>query len=325
MGAAASSSNISSISNQMSINDQEACLATQVVIVTNGNVSLLNDTVGGGVWANNTNASNVANCQFNTQISAVAKAIADQTANSSANANLPVAADWAISNSSNVVDLQNDIEMSVNETCGSTQNVAVTNGSFVLNCSHIDGVVDVNSTNSSNSLACVMDLQQQADEEGDSSQTATAKATNTSILLVLAILAFCVFVMIFPMLAGRAALSTAAAPGKAAGKASEIASARLATATAAFARAQALNNAMRMQGLQAMNDARVAQLQRVASQPVPVMPVPAFYPAAPAPVTPVAFPAPPISAPALPAAAPISVPAPVTSIAASVPALASAR
>lgn len=243
MGAAASSTNQSFITNNTSINDSEACNTSQLVYVNNGPVTVLNSGIEGNLTINSTDATEEANCNFNTQITALAKATADQTADSSADTGLPVALDFAMSDSSNVVNLQNNIEMAVNSACGAQQTVTVSNTSVVLNGDVVKGAADINQTNSAVNSTCVMDLVQQSSEVAQATQTASATATNTDLGMLLLIIGAVLLGGILVLGVGKAIFKAVfkapASAASAVGKSGTTASQRLANAQAQLAAAKA--------------------------------------------------------------------------------------
>jgi hypothetical protein len=191
MGAAISqASNTANLTNNVSMNDSATCAATQVVDVANAPVSITNTTVKGDTTVNGTKAGQDAQCALQVAMGAQAKNQADQATQQKTSAGPALA--WAQSGSNNVLNLQNDIEMSVSATCGAQQSVTVKNQAIVLNGNVFDGNLSLNGTDASQNFSCTQDLDQQA-AAGNSSdqtnkQTTTAHVSIAGALLILAVL-----------------------------------------------------------------------------------------------------------------------------------------
>lgn len=214
MGAQSSSTNYADISNNIGVNYAASCDASQVVAVHNGTINVAN-TKCGTLKIDTVTMSSTQNCTFNTKISAIAKATADQTASSKADAGLPAAADYVSSDSSNVVDLQNNIEMAINTACGSQQTLTVDNAAIVLNGDLVDGICDLGNTTASQNSTCVMDLDMQLSASGQSAQTATSTAENTDPAVLLILLGVLLVGAVIFLGGGKAVWNAITAPARA--------------------------------------------------------------------------------------------------------------
>jgi hypothetical protein len=234
MGAAFSGSNqTSNETNNISMNDTMACQATQVVTVSNGPVTIINSTFKGQTSVNETHAGQNAQCSFQVAMGAQAKNLADQTTQQKTSAG-PAGA-WAQSQSNNVVDLQNDIEMSIDATCGASQTTTVENQAIVINGDTFYGDVSLNGTDASQNFACTMDLSQQADA-GNTSDQSTKQKTTAHIGLAGALVIISIALVILACVFGvpLAMMKAPAAVAKSIGSGPAAAAKRLAGAQAAL-------------------------------------------------------------------------------------------
>lgn len=202
MGANASAINTATVANNTSVNSQSACAAAETVNITNGPVTIINSKCK-SLDINSITSGVQSNCTFNTQVAATAKATADQVANAKADSGLPVAADFVSSSSANIVNLQNNIEMSLNATCGAQQNETITNGPIVLNGDYIDGPCTINNTSNSVNLMCAFNMHASTNEAGSTQQSSTAIAENTDLSFLLIIAAVALVGLIVLLGGGR--------------------------------------------------------------------------------------------------------------------------
>ena len=197
MGAAISTAtNISNISNNTSINSSQNCSAAQTVDVVNGNLQF------GLVECAQVNIEAVtnkqtANCKLSTNISAFSKAIADQAASSKAAAqNLSGAGMISDSDTTNVVNIQNQIAMAMQSNCGASQNTKIRNKSLKVGTIRSKGACTIAGADVDQSFTCVDDMAAQASADGSTNQTATSSAQAGSTLATL-IIAIIIMVVIF--------------------------------------------------------------------------------------------------------------------------------
>ena len=197
MGAAISTAtNISNISNNTSINSSQNCSAAQTVDVVNGNLQF------GLVECAQLNIEAVtnkqtANCKLSTNISAFSKAIADQAASSKAAAqNLSGAGMISDSDTTNVVNIQNQIAMAMQSNCGASQNTKIRNKSLKVGTIRSKGACTIAGADVDQSFTCVDDMAAQASADGSTNQTATSSAQAGSTLATL-IIAIIIMVVIF--------------------------------------------------------------------------------------------------------------------------------
>jgi hypothetical protein len=237
MGAAQSNaSNTANETNNISMNDNMACQATQVVNVGYGPVSVINSTFKDSFTANGVTAGQNASCSMQASMGAAAKNQADQATQQKTSAGPALA--WSQSNSNNTINLQNNIEMSINATCGASQTTTVQTQAIVLNGDTFYGPVSLNDTNASQNFSCVLDLAQQADAGNTSSQTNKQK-TSSHISAAFAMVLIVVLLVIFAVIFG-APLMMMKAPAKIAtsiGSGPKAAATRLAAAKTALAEA----------------------------------------------------------------------------------------
>jgi hypothetical protein len=200
MGAAISTaSNTSNISNNTSINSTQNCSAASTLDVVNesltfGLVECKQVNIGG------VSDKQTANCNLSTNISAFSKAIADQAASSTAAAqNLSGAGVISSADTSNVVNVQNQIAMAMQSNCGASQNTKVRNKSFSVGTIRSLGACSIAGTDVDQSFACVDDISAQASADASTNQTAKSSAQDGSnfatflivIIILVAIFFFC--------------------------------------------------------------------------------------------------------------------------------------
>jgi hypothetical protein len=196
----ASSENYANLSANTNVAVNESCSAQQSILaqpetIVIGTIKCDDQQIG------NVTVAQQATCQNQQQVSILSKVVADQTANSIARNQFPSSLfSQAIAESSNFVDVQNNVAAIMQSTCNNAQNVTV--GKRSLNVGAITGkTCDIFNTDITQNSICLQNIQADITNSTETNQTATATASNgidlgQLLALLLVLLLFIVLIIL---------------------------------------------------------------------------------------------------------------------------------
>lgn len=200
MGAANSavaiSTNIAKISQNTNVSSQLACNNSQVINVDGSTITVGNVNCSGKFIAGNIQATSVATCNQYQDIAVTSKVTADQMAASVAKSGIGVF-DSATANSSNYIDVQNNLTTIMASSCINSQDISI--GKRIFTAGNITGRdCEIFNDNFSQNAACVQTLKADITNSSDIKQTADSKATAGLDLgdIIALLIAICVMIVL---------------------------------------------------------------------------------------------------------------------------------
>ena len=169
----ATSSNIAKISQNTNVSSQLACNNSQVVNVDQDTITVGNVNCG-TFKAGNISATSVATCNQYQDIAVTSKVTADQLASSLAKSGIGIF-DSAIANSSNYIDVQNNLTTIMASSCINSQKINI--GKRIFTAGNITGQdCEIFNDNFSQNAACIQTIKADITNSSDIKQTADSKA-----------------------------------------------------------------------------------------------------------------------------------------------------
>jgi len=189
------STNIAKISQNTNVSSQQSCNNSQVinvapVTVQVGNINCKDFKLG------NVTASSVATCDQYQDVAVTAKVTADQLAQSLAKTGIGLF-DSALANSSNYIDVQNNMSVIIASSCINSQDISI--AARILTAGNITGEqCDIFNSNFTQNAACIQTIKADITNSTDVKQTADSKAIAGLDIgdLIALIIAMCVMVVI---------------------------------------------------------------------------------------------------------------------------------
>jgi hypothetical protein len=175
----ATSTNILKMSNTTNISSTQNCYNSQVTEIDTTNVRITNTSCDGKVTINNFAASFAASCQQNLDISVLVKNVLDQQATSKATTsglafNL---FNNSIANSTNIMDVQNNIGCAINANCANSQRNVIKDRVVVVDGLNSNSDCEINNIGITAQMACANSAKVNLTTDNDIKQTATSTAT----------------------------------------------------------------------------------------------------------------------------------------------------
>ncbi len=175
----ATSTNIMKMSNTTNISSTQNCYNSQVTEVDTTNVKVVNTRCDGDVVINNFSASFAASCQQNLDISVLVKNVMDQQATAKATTT-GLAANLfnnSIANSTNILDVQNNIGCAINANCANSQRSVIKDRVVVVDGLNSGGSCNINNIGITAQMACTNSAKVNLATDNDIKQTSDSTAT----------------------------------------------------------------------------------------------------------------------------------------------------
>jgi hypothetical protein len=167
------------VRNTTNVSSTQNCYNTQYTLVGPSNFVLSNFDCAGGISINNLNATAQATCNQNVDITVLVKNVLDQTAEAEAKVGLALSIfNAATAESSNIIDLQNNIAAQIYASCSNTQQTVVQERNFVIDGLRSDGYCEIGNIGASAQMACTNRAIVDLTTDNQLKQAASAAATN---------------------------------------------------------------------------------------------------------------------------------------------------
>ena len=183
MGAAASTAtatNIAQLNASSSVSTSESCSTVQSIAVAETTIVINNLTCGGDLIVAPTKVTQQSNCLNNSTVAVISKVIADQIATSTTKAGvaIPFTISAAVSNSSNFVDIANNISAFIQASCNNQQILNLGKRTFQVGDVVASGDCNIFPLEADQATMCINDIQTSILNDVESRQTAEATATS---------------------------------------------------------------------------------------------------------------------------------------------------
>jgi large subunit ribosomal protein L40e len=176
----ATATNMMEMLNSTNVSSTQNCYNTQVLSVAPTNIIISNVSGCKDIDIGNLSATAEQSCFQNANISVLTKSVLDQTASSEAKATGIAAnlANAAIAESTNIIDVQNQLAVAISANCDNNQTVNIAARNYSINGLNSSGFCKIADIGISAQMSCANGLS--VDLVTDNQVKQTAKATATS-------------------------------------------------------------------------------------------------------------------------------------------------